>query len=231
VYALQARGLTQAPALSLDEMADDYVRTIRGVRKQGPYCLLGWSFGGKLAHAVAARLRTAGEHVALLAVLDAAHTDTADTAMTGAHGDDRALARLAFDGLDATAGPPGARPDEAARRQAPEAPGSPLAALPDVTLQALLATTAHHVRLSRAAPPPAVFDGDVFFVEATTEQGTPSGLADTWRPYVGGRIHRHVLAHPHLRMLGPPACACLGPVLARQLSRAVHHVDTPEVGS
>lgn len=51
-------------------MADGYVAEIRAVQPHGPYHLLGWSFGGLVAHAVAARLEELGEEVALLALLD-----------------------------------------------------------------------------------------------------------------------------------------------------------------
>ncbi|QLE70304.1 amino acid adenylation domain-containing protein [Streptomyces rectiverticillatus] len=72
LYALQARGLDGQGALagSLAEMADDYLQLIRGQQSQGPYYLLGWSFGGTVAHEIACRLQAAGQEVALLALLD-----------------------------------------------------------------------------------------------------------------------------------------------------------------
>jgi thioesterase domain-containing protein len=53
-------------------MAADYVEQIRVVQPQGPYHLLGWSFGGLVAHEMAVRLRAEGQDVASLVVLDAA---------------------------------------------------------------------------------------------------------------------------------------------------------------
>ena len=72
IYGLQARNLTQRArrARSLDEMADDYVSIIRKIQPAGPYNLLGWSFGGLVAHAIATQLQSMGEEVALLALLD-----------------------------------------------------------------------------------------------------------------------------------------------------------------
>ncbi|MFH4082186.1 thioesterase domain-containing protein, partial [Acinetobacter baumannii] len=43
---------------------------IRAVQPEGPYHLVGWSFGGQAAHAVATLLQDKGEEVALLAVMD-----------------------------------------------------------------------------------------------------------------------------------------------------------------
>ena len=55
---------------SIDEMAADYVSLIRKIQPAGPYNLLGWSFGGLVAHAIATQLQAMGEEVALLALLD-----------------------------------------------------------------------------------------------------------------------------------------------------------------
>ena len=72
LYGVQARGLAQAEALphSIEEMCDDYISQIRRIQPAGPYHLLGWSFGGIVAHAIATRLEDQGERVALLASLD-----------------------------------------------------------------------------------------------------------------------------------------------------------------
>jgi thioesterase domain-containing protein len=73
VYGIQARGL-MAPAplpASLDEMAADYAAQIVAVQPAGPYRLLGWCFGGRLAFEVACRLQESGRVVDQLALIDA----------------------------------------------------------------------------------------------------------------------------------------------------------------
>nr|ALK27916.1 non-ribosomal peptide synthase [Streptomyces sp. DSM 11171] len=72
VYALQARGYGADEELpgTLEDMAADYADQIRAVQPTGPYHLLGWSFGGTVAHAVATLLQEQGEEVALLVSLD-----------------------------------------------------------------------------------------------------------------------------------------------------------------
>ena len=57
-------------ARTLDEVVDDSLGTIRRVRPHGPYHLLGWSFGGLVAHMVATQLQAAGESVERLILLD-----------------------------------------------------------------------------------------------------------------------------------------------------------------
>lgn len=76
LYALQSRALrsrgeepVERPT-SIEEIAADYVAEIRRAQPHGPYHLLGWSFGGLIAHAMAARLRAESEEVAFLALLD-----------------------------------------------------------------------------------------------------------------------------------------------------------------
>lgn len=72
VYGLQARGLngTASPAKTIDAMVSDYLRQIRQIQPNGPYYLLGWSFGGCVAYSIATQLEQQGERVALLALLD-----------------------------------------------------------------------------------------------------------------------------------------------------------------
>jgi amino acid adenylation domain-containing protein len=72
LYGLQARGLDGAsqPSCSVRDMASDYVKQIRAVQESGPYHLLGWSFGGIVAHEIAVQLQADGEHVAALIIMD-----------------------------------------------------------------------------------------------------------------------------------------------------------------
>ncbi|MFI6039934.1 amino acid adenylation domain-containing protein [Streptomyces sp. NPDC051315] len=72
-YALQSRGWngTDPVAGSVQEMVDDYLARILETQPEGPYNLIGWSFGGPIAHALAEALERQGHQVALMAVLDA----------------------------------------------------------------------------------------------------------------------------------------------------------------
>src|SRR5262249_30176862 len=93
IYGLQARGIMQpqmAPA-SLEDMAADYLQAIRQVQPAGPYNLLGWSFGGLAAHAIATRLQEQGESVALLALLDSYPNKVNGHALNGGDLDDEKL--------------------------------------------------------------------------------------------------------------------------------------------
>ena len=72
IEALQARGLDPAETASatVEEMAADYIGLIRARQPEGPYTLLGYSFGGLLAYEIAVRLNRLGETVDLLGLID-----------------------------------------------------------------------------------------------------------------------------------------------------------------
>jgi thioesterase domain-containing protein len=72
VYGIQARGIAgdeQLPA-TFDDLTTDYLELISAIQPRGPYRLLGWSFGGLAAHALATALQARGERVELLAMMD-----------------------------------------------------------------------------------------------------------------------------------------------------------------
>ena len=71
VYGLQARPLEdEAPRVTIEETAAEYLEAVRGLQPAGPYHLAGWSFGAIVAFEMARQLKGAGEEVALLALLD-----------------------------------------------------------------------------------------------------------------------------------------------------------------
>ena len=59
----------RAPA-TVEEMAADYVKQVRGVQPQGPYLIGGFSFGGLVAYEMAQQLRQSGQEVGLLVLID-----------------------------------------------------------------------------------------------------------------------------------------------------------------
>lgn len=59
-----------APPASIPQLAAEYVRAIRRKQTHGPYWLLGWSFGGVVAHEMALELERAGEPVGGVFLLD-----------------------------------------------------------------------------------------------------------------------------------------------------------------
>ncbi|WP_316782063.1 SDR family NAD(P)-dependent oxidoreductase [Streptomyces sasae] len=64
-------GLERVDELStMEEKAARYRTLIRDIQPEGPYHLLGWSFGGCLAYEVALQLREAGQDIGSLGLID-----------------------------------------------------------------------------------------------------------------------------------------------------------------
>ncbi|WP_280277314.1 non-ribosomal peptide synthase/polyketide synthase [Nocardia wallacei] len=71
IHAVQSRGLDGGPmATSFEDMIEDYTERILAMQGEGPYFLLGWSYGGIVAHALAQRLTERGKPVGFLGVVD-----------------------------------------------------------------------------------------------------------------------------------------------------------------
>jgi amino acid adenylation domain-containing protein len=71
-YALQHPGIdgTRPRFMSVEEMAERFLKDVRSIQPDGPYYLGGTSFGGMVAYEMARRLSAGGAQVALLALLD-----------------------------------------------------------------------------------------------------------------------------------------------------------------
>ncbi len=73
VYGFQAKGVDgiEEPLASIETMAAFYLDSLRNLQPHGPYCLIGYSFGGLVTLEMAQRLTERGEKVSLLVLVDA----------------------------------------------------------------------------------------------------------------------------------------------------------------
>jgi nonribosomal peptide synthetase CepB len=218
LYALQARGLAGAEVLpaTVEEMTADYLGHIRTVQPTGPYHLLGWSFGGIVAHDLACRLQGEGEQVDLLAVLDACpyggdfRPDMPPLDKQGLF----AFLRDAFghDGTESGQTRNGEDTADLLHRES----GLPANILDERALSALIAVSNNNVRLHRSFVP-GRFRGELMLFTAARPAPGPRPTPEAWRPYVTGRITDHAVDTTHGRMMRPEALAQMGPVLATLL--------------
>ncbi|MFE9632776.1 amino acid adenylation domain-containing protein [Streptomyces sp. NPDC006463] len=229
LFALQARGLDGVDELprSVPDMAADYLRLIREVQPVGPYHLLGWSFGGTVAHELARQLQEAGEEVALLAMLDSHPTGRFRHAGQPSEAE---ILSLALDGLDldelgalADAPADGADvlgdglPTADAVLELLRERGSVLGGLDPAALGRLVKVTANNLALARGEQP-GRYRGPVLFFEALPGRGADgTPLAELWAAHVDGPVENHPLDIPHSRFTTPQALAEIGPVLAAHL--------------
>jgi thioesterase domain-containing protein len=190
VYGLQSRVVdpAQPPYRDLAEMVDEYVAHIRSVRPQGPYHLLGWSLGGNVAHAVAARLEATGEQVALLALLDSYPPQETASAPTTAD----VIGYVAREGTVAIG--------------------------QDAELgTALVRAAANNVDIVDGAAPPD-FTGNVVFFTATRQRDADAPTASLWKHHIAGSIAEHDVDCAHLDMTRPEPLARIATVIASALA-------------
>ncbi|WP_233251685.1 non-ribosomal peptide synthetase [Serinibacter arcticus] len=203
------------PAATIEELLDSYVDAVREVQPHGPYHLLGWSFGGRLAQHLAARLRSHGEHVALLILLDAYPTQ--ESALEGvAPGDAMWRGLLDANGIEA---PADVELDVVAVQGLLRAAGNPLADLPVETVERMVRRFVRLGELFDSTPVPT-FDGDLHIVEATLEvpDGRPAPAA--WEGHVTGSVTSSTVHVRHSDLLSDEAMAELVPILDRLLAQA-----------
>ncbi|GAA2264406.1 hypothetical protein GCM10010145_44450 [Streptomyces ruber] len=232
VYGIQAAGLdgTSPPAPDAASMVAHYVDLVREVQPHGPYRLLGWSYGGFVAHAMACALQESGERVEMLAMLDAPQPHGTAHDPDGAEQQVAALLTKVA-GLDA--GPATDVPDVGAVLDRIEANAAADPTSSPVT-RAEAAAIAEVMRNNlRIAPQfaPGVYHGDVLFFSAEEETGEEAaegpagsgdlavmpGKADAWRPHVDGTLQDHRVPCSHYEMTEPDPIARIGAVVAKAL--------------
>ncbi|MGW0665048.1 thioesterase domain-containing protein, partial [Streptodolium elevatio] len=200
VYGLQSPVVSGAePAASLEELAAEYLARIRRVQPHGPYHLLGWSFGGEMAYALAGLLQRAGEEVRFLTVLDA----LPPVPLAGGEG------RSGADGFDA-----GVAREHLTRAVPGDA--DVLAGLGDDVVDRLLAARSVHEYLSPSTPFEP-FSGDLLCVVAAGN-GRQAGAA-AWRERIRGTVHAHEVPYDHDDLLSRDAVAVIGPLLRDAFAR------------
>lgn len=72
IYALQSEGVDglEQPLNRVEKIGRSYLKAIQSVQPNGPYTLIGYSFGGLVALEMATILRESGKDVSLLMMLD-----------------------------------------------------------------------------------------------------------------------------------------------------------------
>ncbi|TCJ94953.1 amino acid adenylation domain-containing protein [Nocardia alba] len=216
VYGLQATAIDDdhLAAPDIPYLARSYAARIVARQPHGPYYLLGWSLGGRIAQMVGTVLESWGHEVPLLVLLDA----YADVDPPGAAGDPppevstlyyRWLERAGYDvsGLD-----PVTVTAATVRGYAAEF-GGVFGGLAEDEIGQLVDSLLAITRIDRTEPP-SRFAGDVVFFAA--EDGEGAALAG-WRPYLSGRIDDYPVNFDHDDLMAPHSLAQIGPIVADHL--------------
>ncbi|WP_314414707.1 non-ribosomal peptide synthetase [Streptomyces sp. DSM 40484] len=210
VYGLQTPAFAGRGAMpdSMAAMVAGHVERIRAVQPEGPYQLLGWSFGAVLAQAVATALEEQGQRVSLLALLDGfpgGHREAESTHQEDGDGVDRE-GRVVLSG--------------------PEV-GAPLA---DAFTRDMERTKQHMIGLERRHTPRR-FGGDALLFLAT-EGGLAQMSLDekrtTWEQYVAGRVDGIEVPADHIGLLWAESAAVIGRAVAGRLVEQQSASDTSD---
>ncbi|KAF9285295.1 hypothetical protein BGZ68_003984 [Mortierella alpina] len=203
LYGLQARGLDGRGDLAetVETMAQDYIAQIHMVQAHGPYHLLGWSFGGSVAHSMAVQLENQGEKVALLALMD---TTANYTMLSNNFTKDKDGTKY-FEHLARSLETNGAEGDEN------KGMGRGL-------WEKVQHVVRNNIGLARQYTPLA-YGGDVLFFSAIAQMDESMVLVDPqgWVPHVQGTVEVHSVDCAQLEMDRPEPMAKIGQVLAMKL--------------
>ncbi|MFI1146097.1 amino acid adenylation domain-containing protein [Streptomyces sp. NPDC020780] len=214
LYGLQSAGLGDDEPLpaTVEEMAADYVARIRTVQADGPYRLLGWSLGGRIAHAMAGLLESDGQEVELLALLDAYPRTEPEPAASFGEQDflQGILAAIGMEEAD-LGGPVEFGRVMAAMRES----GKELAGLTEDQLRRLQRVMANSFRVE-AASVTGRCRADAVMFAATVD---PAGEPADWLRHLDGDLEIHAVAAAHNDLMRPQPLAGIGAVLAKKLAR------------
>ncbi|MBT2454414.1 non-ribosomal peptide synthetase [Streptomyces sp. ISL-86] len=215
VYALQSPTVVAGAPLpeTIEENAAEYVRLIKEVRPEGPYHLLGWSFGGLLAYEIAVQLRAAGDEVGVLTVLDSfPRTDAVDER------DEQVRLGWLMEGI-------GHHRDEfAGRRLTPQdlfetlrRDNNPLARLGTERLARVVDLMGRH-QLLNTRYRPGEYAGDVqLFLAEHSPWGEVTDKDVLWKEFMTGAVQVHRIDCAHDDMLNPEPLTAIGPALRTAL--------------
>jgi thioesterase domain-containing protein len=192
----------EAKPESIRSMAASYADRLQAVYPDGPYNLLGWSFGGPVAHELAIELRRRGCEVQRLVLLDpgrgADDTTVTDVAPDESHIEDYILDQLLrFNRIDIPqqSGPlTYAKVEELIHQQQD-------VILPPRQLFEFMVQSGHANQIYRRKHLPDVFDGDMIIFSARHEIESNSSHLQYWRPYVAGDITMYSVDCGHHDMM------------------------------
>jgi enterobactin synthetase component F len=234
IYGLQAFGDAargEAGPSTVAEMAARYRDIIREIQPSGPYNMLGFSFGGLVAHEITRQFEADGETVAFLGLLDSypyrASTGIGDDAAIVDDEGEIVRAALGFLGLAPDALGQDATMDDLidhltkiydiAGRKIPREVGTP-----GELIAQLRAVTESNLRLARDHRPGRVA-ADVLFVRATDRASDAAGAylddrPEAWTGHLTGRFDRAEVDCGHQDMLDAAALDRIGPMIAARLA-------------
>ncbi|WP_120313417.1 non-ribosomal peptide synthase/polyketide synthase, partial [Mycobacterium mantenii] len=206
IFGIQQTRRPDEPApRSIRELAENYADRIQDVYPGGPYNILGWSFGGVVAHEIAIELQRRGCVIGRLILLDAQPSigdgiALSEHALGEQHVLDDVLRGYHISTQTSTDGRTGPPTDEQLAellRESGVADGSRHRWLVDLLVRNL----GDNIELYRLHEP-GLFDGDISVFSAVRDQSDRGSLlARYWEPYASGDVLTYPVDCTHDEML------------------------------
>jgi thioesterase domain-containing protein/acyl carrier protein len=195
----------QAGPEAIRSMAASYADRLQAVYRAGPYKLLGWSFGGPVAHELAIELRRRGCVVQRLILLDpvlSANDTTSNQPLDEESRSESSILHLILRSssidIPEQSGPLTYRKAEELIRQQREVVEF---ILPPRQVFEFVVENHKANRSYLQEYVPDVFDGDMIIFSARSENENHSSHLQIWRPYVAGDIEVHSVDCEHDEMM------------------------------
>jgi thioesterase domain-containing protein/acyl carrier protein len=206
---------------SIRDMAASYADRLQAVYPDGPYKILGWSFGGPVAHELAVELRRRGYAVQRLILLDPPTGAVKNQPLDPNHSTSRIENLLLTQVLQASGIPipdqPGPLTYQQVQQLIQHQPKEVV--LPPKQLFDFMVHSGHANQRYLRDHEPDVFDGDmVIFTTTQTENEYDSSGPQYWQPYVAGDITHHQVNCPHTEMMTTQSLN----KYAQQLTHSIH---------
>jgi len=230
LFGLQSPSLTQTETIpeTLEDVATHYLTLIQSVQPKGPYQLLGWSFGGLVAHAIARQLEAQGESVSFLCMLDSYPYKT-DYQQPKNEADivKSALIFLGYD-LSKLEALPINKAELAALlwRDYDDSSMSvvkKIQASQEDIMSRIQATVEHNLALASQYKAHNIEADILFFAAADSVNGSMEKILEhssiAWQNRTRGQVVSHQIACHHQDMLDPSALSQIAPILRNQLNK------------
>ncbi|NJO08829.1 MAG: alpha/beta fold hydrolase [Leptolyngbyaceae cyanobacterium SL_1_1] len=216
LYGLQSPYLEAGvPAQeSWAQLLDQYLALVRQVQPHGPYRLLGWSFGGMIAQAIATRLQQQGDEVERLILLDAY---PGQQLKRRNRPDDQEVLALLLQatGQSLLGSHANLQGKEAVLNQLRQVQLGIQLDLP--RLNSLLEITRRNIDLARQAPVPERYRGDLIFFTAAQGRTDTALTHAAWQPFVTGSIENYNLDAEHGQILTGNSLSTVAQAIAAYL--------------
>jgi thioesterase domain-containing protein len=201
IYGLQARGVDGASpfAASIPAMVDDYLEQVLAIQPEGPFCLLGWSFGGVVAHAMAVELTQRGHDVPLLGLIASVPRYEDDPVLVTqfSEHDTRNLINA-----------------WASQRYGISIDDPEYKSMADT----VIALTKNSVQILQDFVSPTFHGNSVLFIPTIEEPRSPEEYVAAWTRHLTGTVSVHKIESRHSDMDMPEPMAAMGQVLDRELN-------------